>query len=104
MIVEYTRYRIPQDRRESFVNAYEQAADYLSASPHCLAYELSHCVEDQDRYVLRIEWKSTQEHIEGFRKEAGFKEFFRLVQPFVDNIEEMKHYELTDVVLWKKTV
>jgi quinol monooxygenase YgiN len=104
MIVEYTRYRIPEDRRELFVEAYEHAADYLSASPHCLAYELSHCVEDQDHYVLRIEWTSTQEHLEGFRKEPGFQEFFQLVRPFFECIEEMKHYELTDVVLWKKSV
>lgn len=26
MIVEYTRYRIPQERRAAFVGAYEQAA------------------------------------------------------------------------------
>ena len=73
MIVEYTRYRIPQDRRELFVDAYEQAANYLSASPHCLAYELSHCVEDQDRYVLRIEWTSTEEHLAGFRRGRDLK-------------------------------
>ena len=101
MIVEYTRYRIPQDRHEAFVKAYEQAAGYLSASQHCLAYELSHCVEDHDRYVLRIEWKSIEEHLEGFRKEPGFQEFFQLVQPFFHDIEEMRHYELTDVVYWK---
>ena len=101
MIVEYTRYRIPQDRRESFVGAYEQAAGYLSASQHCLAYELSHCVEEQDRYILRIEWKSVQEHLDGFRKEPVFHKFLHLVQPFLHDIEEMQHYELTDVVHWK---
>jgi quinol monooxygenase YgiN len=101
MIVEYTRYRIPQDRREAFLKAYEQAASYLSASPHCLAYELSHCVEDRDRYTLRIEWHSAEEHLEGFRKEPGFQGFFHLVQPFLSNIEEMHHYELTDIVNWR---
>jgi len=101
MIVEYARYRIPQDRREAFVNAYEEAASYLTASPHCLSYELSHCVEEQDRYILRIEWNSAQEHVDGFRKEPGFQEFFRLVQPFLHDIEEMQHYELTEVVHWK---
>ena len=101
MIVEYTRYRVPPDRHELFVNAYEAAADYLSASAHCLAFELSHCVEDHDRYVLRIEWQSTEGHLEGFRKEPGFPEFRRLVEPFAGDIEEMNHYELTEVVHWK---
>jgi len=99
VIVEYTRYRIKEEeRREAFVKAYEQAATLLSRSPACIAYELTHCAEEPDRYVLRIEWKSTKEHLEGFRKEAGFQEFFRLVQPFFHDIEEMQHYELTSVV------
>jgi quinol monooxygenase YgiN len=98
MIVEYTRYRIPEERREAFVKAYEEAARYLASSPACLAYELTHCEEEKDRYMLRIEWKSTEEHLEGFRKEAGFKDFFLLVKPFFRDIEEMQHYEPTSVV------
>ena len=98
MIVEYTRYKISEDRREAFVKAYEKAAEYLASSPACLAYELTHCTEEPDRYILRIEWKSTEEHLQGFRKETGFKEFFQLVKPFFHDIEEMQHYELTSVV------
>ena len=97
MIVEYTRYRIKEDRREAFVEAYEKAADYLKQSPACVAYELTHCTEEPERFILRIEWKSTEDHLQGFRKEPGFKEFFQLVQPFFHDIEEMQHYELTGV-------
>jgi hemoglobin len=97
MIVEYTRYRIAEDRGESFVAAYEKAAKYLSSSPACLAWELTHCTEEADRYILRIEWKSIEDHLQGFRKQGGFQEFFRLVQPFFHDIEEMQHYELTGV-------
>jgi quinol monooxygenase YgiN len=103
MVVEYTRYRIPAKERELFVNVFEQAADFLSASPHCLSYELSHCVEDRDSFILRIEWTSLEENL-GFCKEAGFREFFRLIRPFADYVEEMNHYGLTGVVLWKGTV
>ena len=98
MIVEYTRYRIPEERRAGFVEAYEKAAQYMKSSPACLAYELTHCAEEPYRFMLRIEWKSTEEHLHGFRKEPGFREFFQLVQPFFHDIEEMQHYELTGVV------
>lgn len=98
MIVEYTRYRIPEDLGDGFVKAYQEAAQYLASSPACLAYELTHCVEEKDRYILRIEWKSTESHLQGFRNEVGFKDFFKLVQPFFHDIEEMQHYELTGVV------
>lgn len=97
MIVEYTRYRIAQERRDAFVKAYQEASSYLKNSPHCLAYELTHCTEEPDRFMLRIEWKSAEEHLQGFRKEPGFKNFFQLVQPYVRDIEEMQHYELTGI-------
>ncbi|HKC94316.1 MAG TPA: antibiotic biosynthesis monooxygenase family protein [Nitrospira sp.] len=97
MVVEYTRYRIPSERHQEFQTAYGKAQEYLKDSPYCLGYELSHCTEEPERLVLRIEWTSTKDHLEGFRRDDSFKEFFALVQPFIRNIEEMQHYELTDV-------
>jgi len=38
-----------------------------------------------------------EEHLQGFRHEAGFKNFFSRVQPFVFIIEEMQHYAVTDI-------
>jgi quinol monooxygenase YgiN len=98
MIVEYTRYRIAEVRGPAFLDAYREAAKFLQESPYCIAFEMSQCVEEKERYILRIVWKSIEEHLQGFRKEPGFKEFFQLVKPFFDDIEEMQHYELTDVV------
>jgi hemoglobin len=44
MIVEYIRYTIEYERQREFENAYERAS--LKALPHCIQYELSHCVEE----------------------------------------------------------
>jgi quinol monooxygenase YgiN len=97
MIVEYTRYTIPQDRREAFEAAYADAQDALAGSEHCLAYELSRCVEDPTSYVLRIEWDSGDGHLQGFRRSPQFESFFAAVRPYVNEIEEMRHYDVTRV-------
>lgn len=98
MVVEYTRYRVNHERRKSFEEAYKSAQAYLKASPNCVNYELSHCIEEPERYVLRIEWLSVERHLKGFRQEPNFKTFFEFVQSFISNIDEMQHYELTDVL------
>ena len=98
MVIEYTRYRIAEERQPAFEEAYQNAQEFLRASPNCVNYELSHCTEEPERYVLRIVWVSAERHLKGFRQEANFKRFFALVQPFIPNIEEMQHYESTDVV------
>lgn len=94
MIVEYTRYKIDEKRRVLFERAYEKAGEALSSSSHCLRYELSHCTEDPDHYTLRIEWDSEEGHLKGFRSSPEFKTFFALVQPYVKDIEEMRHYQM----------
>jgi heme-degrading monooxygenase HmoA len=60
MIVEYTRYKIANEKRKEFEKAYTNAEHSLKVSPHCLRYELSHCVEEPENYTLRIEWDSEE--------------------------------------------
>jgi quinol monooxygenase YgiN len=102
MIVEYIRYRIEADRSDLFVKAYEDAQVSLQQSPYCLRYDLSRCTEAPEQFVLRIEWTSEQDHLQGFRKSPQFQPFLQAIQPFVKNIEEMRHYAATSVVWSRK--
>ncbi|MGH4033852.1 group II truncated hemoglobin [Actinomycetota bacterium Odt1-20B] len=95
--VEYIRYRIPAERSAEFLAAYTHAAVPLAAAPECVDYELTRCEEDFEHYVLRITWTSTKDHMEGFRGSERFKEFFAHIRPYVENIEEMRHYTPTAV-------
>jgi quinol monooxygenase YgiN len=97
VIVEYIRYQIDKSRRSSFEKSYLKAGESLNASSHCLAYELSQCAEDAENYILRIEGDSADGHLKGFRSSPDFKAFFAAIQPYVKDIEEMRHYELTSV-------
>ncbi|WP_341976365.1 antibiotic biosynthesis monooxygenase [Microbacterium sp. LWO13-1.2] len=98
MIVEYVRYRIQAEKADEFRAAYRQAAEALRESPHCLNYELAANTEEPELFTLRIEWDSPQGHLSGFRQSSQFQKFFSFVKPFVSAIEEMRHYEVADVV------
>ena len=52
-----------------------------------------HGEEEPDHYIVIIDWKSTEDHMQGFRQSVQFMPFFNLVKPFYNNIEEMKHYK-----------
>jgi hemoglobin len=97
MVIEYIRYRLPREREDGFVGAYERAVEALRAAPECVDFDLSRCVEDPACYVLRITWTSVQAHLEGFRGGPVFGEFIAAVGPYVSDIEEMRHYEATSV-------
>jgi hypothetical protein len=54
-------------------------------------------MEEAGQFMLRIEWTSTQEHLNGFRKSELFPPFFASVQGIFNNIQEMRHYRPTAV-------
>jgi quinol monooxygenase YgiN len=95
MVVEYIRYNIDDERSEAFEQAYRQASEALDASEHCERYEVSRCSEEPSAHVVRIEWDSQEGHIAGFRQSPEFRRFFQAIGPFVNDIEEMRHYEVT---------
>ena len=95
MIVEYIRYSIDEGRAEAFEEAYRRAAESLRVSEHCERYEVSRCSEDPTQRVVRIEWDSEEGHLSGFRQSSEFRTFLAAVGPFVNDIEEMRHYEVT---------
>ncbi|MFG1917384.1 group II truncated hemoglobin [Micromonospora sp. NPDC048898] len=97
MVIEYIRYRVPQQRRAGFEAAYERAADALRAAPECVDYELSRCLDDPACYALRITWTSVDAHLDGFRGGPVFGRFFAAIKPYVADIEEMRHYTRTGV-------
>lgn len=100
-IVEIIRYKIPADQQKNFEAAYAEAGKSLKESPYCLHYEVIHGIEEPDKYIVRIHWTSKEDHEKLFRSSAQFRSFFKEVRPFFNNIEEMKHYDLTPIS-WTK--
>jgi hemoglobin len=108
MIVEYIRYRIRAGDGPAFEAAYAEAAAVLANSPHCVDYELTrrtgeqtgpapHVDDDDEHYMLRIRWTSSEDHLQGFRRGPGFQRFFGAIRPYLSDIEEMRHYAATSV-------
>jgi quinol monooxygenase YgiN len=97
MIVEYVRYQIDPSQSADFESAYAEAAHSLDHSSHCQAYELARCEEDPNSYILRIEWDSTEGHLQGFRRSPEFGSFFQAIRPYVQQIQEMRHYRISKV-------
>lgn len=101
MIVEYIRYQNNPAESPAFVAAYEAASNSLRSSPHCLSYELTQCNEAPGDFILRIVWDSLDGHLKGFRASAEFKTFFAAIRPYVNNIKEMRHYQVSPVA-WSR--
>jgi len=97
MTVEYIRYRIVGELQSAFLEAIRNANKLLATAPDCISYQLSHCEEDAELFIWRIEWTSVERHLNGFRKSLEFGAFFQLVKPFYTGIQEMNHYAVVEL-------
>ena len=98
MIVEYIRYALDKHTTEDLLAAYRAAALYLRAAPECLGYELTVRDDAPSMCVLRITWRSAEAHMSAFRRGPHFPPFLNLIRPYIDEIAEMQHYRVSDVV------
>lgn len=101
MIPEYIRYELKTHSPEQLIAAYEAAGEHLRAAPECLGYELSRCEGAEDIFILRIDWRSAQDHLQSFRKGPHFPPFLELIREFIPEMAEMRHYEPT-AVAWQR--
>jgi len=90
--IEYIRFKIDEELQIKFIHAVREACKIMAAYPDCMEYEVAQCEEDKTLFVWRIIWTSTDAHLNGFRKDKIFEPFYELMQPFVEFILEMNHY------------
>ncbi|HEY9290149.1 MAG TPA: antibiotic biosynthesis monooxygenase [Microlunatus sp.] len=97
VITEYIRYRIPADLADAFEADYARAVEELKTAPQCHDFELSRCLDDPASYLLRINWSSVEDHLQGFCGGTQFAPFFDAIGRYVDAIEETRHYRTTSI-------
>ena len=68
MVLEVTIFNIREGVKAGFEAAFAEVTKNLIAAPGCHTVELRECIEDENRYVLLIEWDSVDTHLR-FREE-----------------------------------
>lgn len=94
MILEVAILDLKPNQTSEFEAAFRKAQDIIAAADGYISYQLQRCVETPNRYVLLVQWRSLEDHTEGFRKSAAYEEWKRLLHHFYDPFPTVEHYEL----------
>jgi 2-hydroxychromene-2-carboxylate isomerase len=84
---------VKPERRAQFEAAFARARSILAAATGCLSSELRRSVENPNRYLLLVRWRSLEDHTRGFRGSAAYAEWKRLLHHFDDPFPTVEHYE-----------
>lgn len=93
MILESAVLEVIPGRTAEFEAAFATAQGIIASMEGYLGHELQRCVENPNRYLLLVRWRSLEDHTIGFRGSTAYQEWRRLLHHFYDPFPTVEHYE-----------
>lgn len=76
-----------------FEAAFQKAQDIIQSMPGYQSHQLQRCLENDNRYLLLVNWRCLEDHTLGFRQSPRYQEWKALLHHFYDPFPEVEHYE-----------
>ena len=81
-------------REAEFEAAFSQASVIISSMAGYISHQLQHCIENNSRYLLLVNWQSLESHTVGFRTSPQYLEWKKLLHHFYNPFPTDEHYAL----------
>lgn len=93
MILEVALITIKSEQTQAFEYAFSTAQAIIAGATGYISHQLKRCIEEPNKYVLLIQWKTLEDHTVGFRQSAAFQEWKQQLHHFYDSPALVQHYE-----------
>ena len=93
MILEVAILNIIPGQEAAFERAFNTAQTIIASMSGYIRHELKRCVEKPSRYLLLVNWKTLEDHTQGFRGSTEYQEWKTLLHHYYDPFPEVEHYE-----------
>lgn len=92
MITEVAILQIKPGTSQAFENAFGEAQSIIAGMDGYIHHELQRCIEEENKYLLLVQWQNLEDHVEGFRKHDAYKEWKSLLHSFYDPAPLVEHF------------
>lgn len=75
MILEVAILNVKQGQETAFEAAFQQAQYIISSMHGYVSHQLQKCIEQNNQYILLVNWETLADHTEGFRKSEQYTEW-----------------------------
>ena len=93
MITEIALLNIKQGESKTFESAFQKAQLIISSMNGYISHELLVCIEQSDKYLLTVNWKTLEDHVTGFRNSDEYKAWKQLLHHFYEPFPTVEHYQ-----------
>ncbi len=92
MILEVAILDVKPGQTTDFEVAFNQAQAIISCMKGYVSHQLQRCLENEQRYILLVNWQTLEDHTEGFRQSAEYQQWRSLLHHFYDPFPTVEHY------------
>ena len=93
MILEVAILNIKKGKSPEFEDAFTRAKTIISSMKGYISHELKKCLENDDKYILLVNWKTIEDLEVGFRKSEKYTKWKNLLHHFYEPFPEVEHYK-----------
>jgi heme-degrading monooxygenase HmoA len=94
VIIENAEFSIIEGREEEFEVVMRKARAVVAASPGFISIDLARGVERPSVYLVRIAWRTVENHTKDFRESDLYLQWSELVRPFWSAPAKVEHWDL----------
>jgi heme-degrading monooxygenase HmoA len=94
MILEMAVLQVKPGRAAEFREAFATAEPIIAGATGHVMHELHQCLEDPNRFLLLVRWRTLEDHTRGFRGSPDYQRWKMLLHHFYDPFPEVLHYQL----------
>ncbi|MDO6760723.1 antibiotic biosynthesis monooxygenase [Tamlana sp. 2_MG-2023] len=93
MILEVAILNIKKGRSAEFEISFRQAEKIISSMKGYVSHQLKKCVEQEDKYILLVNWETIEDHEIGFRQSDEYQQWKALLHHFYEPFPTVEHYK-----------
>lgn len=93
MILEVAILNVKNELQENFEKDFKIASQYISSIKGYKGHSLRKCLENENQYILLVDWENIQNHEVDFRQSDAYLKWKELLHDYYDPFPTVEHYE-----------
>jgi heme-degrading monooxygenase HmoA len=93
MILEVAILNVKTGQEKQFELDFTIAGQFISSINGYISHSLRKCLEQENKYILLVDWKNLEDHTIGFRQSPQYLEWKKLLHHYYDPFPIVEHYE-----------
>lgn len=92
MILEAAFLLVIPGKEKEFEQDFKLASNYIVSIEGYIKHSLNRCMEQDNKYLLLVEWESLEAHTISFRKSEQYQEWKQLLHHYYNPFPIVEHF------------